>query len=106
MRVLQDEAFEYPQQHRLRLRQDLVVPETEDSYPLSGKKSLSFLIVSQFARFTVLSTVQFDCEPRLVTVKVQDIRIDRVLPTELETGQTPVTQKPPQQLLGICLLSS
>lgn len=53
---------------------------------------------------TVLRAVQFHGELRVRAVEIQNVFSNRVLPSEFETGKTPVPQRPPKRLFVLRLI--
>jgi len=53
----------------------------------------------------VLSTVQLDNQPAVRASEIGDIPADRVLATELESGEPPISQVLPQSFLSLRLVT-
>ena len=90
-------------QHRFRLLQHLLIPETDDRYPLPMKVRGALRIPAFFIGFVVLPAVHLDRQAGLVTVEIQHIRGNRVLAAEFQPAELPVSKQIPEQLLGIGL---
>ena len=64
------------------------------------------LLVIQFmGRIGMLSTVQLDCQMRLMTVKIDDKAVDWMLPAKFGPGKLARAQPRPKLTLGICLFA-
>ena len=70
--------------HAPQVGQHIVVPVTDDSDILVPKPTRA-MIIRVLPCIRVLPTIDFNSEAKTGTVKVQRIRPDRMLPSELET---------------------
>jgi len=52
----------------------------------------------------MLAAIDFYNQSLFTTYKIDDVRTDRLLPDEFSIGYLPVSQPPPQLLLGISLI--
>jgi hypothetical protein len=50
----------------------------------------------------VTGAIQFDSEPRVFTIEIEDSISHGALPSELETRQTSIAQRPPKLLFRGC----
>lgn len=78
--------------------QHAMVPEAEDMQSLRLKEFGAPLVVGDL--FRMLAAVQFDHEPRLGAVEVDDVRPLRNLATPFPTAELAITQDRPQT--GFC----
>jgi hypothetical protein len=77
------------------ISQHFVIPETQDAVAMFDEPVIADGVASVIG---VLATIDPDDEPLLSTDKIRDIRPDRLLPREFESGERPgtkVSPKPP-----------
>ena len=79
----------------------LVVPESKYEIPARFQSASALAIL--LAALTVLSAIRFDDQARGFAAKIHDVAIDRHLPTEFQSAQTPIPQPEPKHALGIHL---
>jgi hypothetical protein len=84
--------------HHPRARKHLGVPETENPEALRVKPGISCAVGRVFG---VLTAIGLDDQARRETGEVGDVAPDRDLPPELAVRQPTVSQKPPQNPLGV-----
>ena len=93
-------------QHRFRLLQHLMIPKTDDRYPLPSKIRCALCIPAFFIRFVVLRAVYLDRQAGRVTLEIQHIRRHRILASEFQSAELSISQQAPQQLLGVGLFDA
>ena len=93
MRGLSRDHFKYPLQHRLGLREHLMVPESYNRETLRFKISVTDLVF--FSAGRVLSAVHFNYKLTINAGKVTDIGANRMLPPKLASGDRSITQHLP-----------
>jgi hypothetical protein len=79
----------------------VVVPEPENADPFCGYGSASLFIRRDLAGLVMVTAVQFDAQTGLVTIEVEHVAADRVLPSELGSAKPAASQERPQELLCI-----
>jgi hypothetical protein len=89
-------------QNRLNLGQHRVIPIPSYVQTAGLKKSRPPDVALR--RFGMLTAVKFDDESRFAAAEVDDIGRDRVLPTELPSGEASIPQQRPKQSFGIGLV--
>ncbi len=85
-----------------RLTQDVAVPEPKHLKPTRLQSSRSDIIVRYLVE--VLAAVQFGDQLGVDAAEIGDVRVDRDLPTELETIELPVPECAPEVRFGVGLL--
>jgi hypothetical protein len=83
-------------EHRLCLGKYIVVPETQNPDATRFQKSSAGSIDG----FIVLRSIQFDRELCFVTIEVENVRRNRMLPSEFPAVQTVGSEVEPEFLLG------
>jgi hypothetical protein len=87
----------------MRVLNHLVIPKADYANALILKEASSLLVAASRWIRVMLPTVDFDRQPFFMTVKVEHVRVDWVLTSELTVGEPAVPQKPPHQRLGVGL---
>jgi hypothetical protein len=81
-----------------------MIPETNQANSLFCQRSrANFVAFAAFGRI-VLPAIELDGESSLVTVEVEDVRREQMLPSKLAAGKSAIAQDLPHQLFGIGLL--
>jgi hypothetical protein len=78
-----------------------MIPEPQHPNSLFIEKAATLRIGNARLFIIVLPTIHFHRQPRLSTIKIEYIAINRMLPPELGPIKLPPPQMPPQQLLCI-----
>jgi hypothetical protein len=76
-----------------------MIPETHDRITLRLKISAARVVF--FNLQGMLPAVHFNYKLTINTDKIADIGTDRMLPSELTTGNRPIAQQPPQAAFGV-----
>ena len=93
-------AFHHPGEIGIDIR----IPESKNPEALRLQKGVARLIRSSAFEHSMLTAVGFDDEFRPKRNKVDDVGTDGRLPAEMKALKT--TDRPPQQLLGMCRLAT
>lgn len=94
-------ALRAPKQDKLRspvgVRFDVIIPEPNDSPAVLFQECRSLRVVSR-RRFSVLTAIEFNRQPRFAAGQIDDVRADNELPGE----SRPVLPQPqPKQALRL-----
>ena len=84
-------------EHAARILEHLIVPETENSKAPITKMGIAAAVCEALG---VLTAVGFDDQPSLKASKIDDIRIDHMLTTELRLRHAPVAKHGPKPSLS------
>ena len=82
-----------------------MIPKSQNLYPLAAKVAAPSLIFENHICSIVLPAIKLHRQMSLMGVKVKNVLSHRMLPAELEP-EPAVSQKEPEQALGIGLLQS
>jgi hypothetical protein len=82
--------------NRSKLSLHLMIPESQRFDPLHGKKALALFIVLPLFRNTMSTAVEFNRQPGLDAIEIQEVVSARVLTPKFEMVETTVTQQTPQ----------
>ena len=88
-------------QHSVDILAGLVVPETNDCIAFSLKPSRAFGIARRVFVRSVLRTVHLDNQTRSQTRKIDNVRSNRDLSSEMAAGHWEPTQPSPELIPGI-----
>jgi hypothetical protein len=73
-----------------------VIPKSEDVDPLASKKLLPCAIAYLAGSIIMSATVQLSCQFGFWAIKIEDIRMKRMLPTKFVACEISVPQVPPK----------
>jgi hypothetical protein len=75
----------------------LGIPKSQDNNTFALEKSCPFLIERFLACKIATTAIKLDCETRLRAVKIEYVRLDRMLPPKFPTLQMPIAKLTPQE---------
>jgi len=87
-------------QHRIQLRQHLIIPVTQHAKILRLEPGIALCIAINFIR--MLPAINFNNQTRLQTDKIHYVATKLELPAEFITMHLPQSQTPPKFTLCIC----
>ena len=91
-----------PIEHPCWILQHLDIPKSQHPNPLLGQKCVTREIMFPLFGNIVNVTVQFHRHSFRRAIEIYHIRADRILPTKLELGKTPIAKPTPERSLSPC----
>jgi hypothetical protein len=88
-------------QDAIELLANLVIPKPQHRQASFGEKTISRSVAPSRFLVIVAASIEFNNEPRFRAVKVDDVRIDRVLSPEFVAAEISIAQTPPQNSFGV-----
>jgi hypothetical protein len=89
-------------QYSISICQRFIIPKTQHGDSLFLQPCTAFFIMLQLRILSVLSTIQLNSKFHFMTVKIEDVRTQRVLTAEFTVQQLSISQQPPKQLFRVC----
>ena len=96
-----EEGIPHRLQDPTRVCPYLVVPEAKHANALLLQVSRSPFIPASLIRFPMLSAIEFNGQPGLMTVEIQDVSANGVLSAKLGAPQLAISEKSPKKLLRV-----
>ena len=86
----------------IQLISELVIPKTFHVNAFEFQKRVALSVSFWRKRITVSKAVQFDVQSRFRTIEIQNVALDRVLPTKFVTCKSSTAQQLPKLLFSPC----
>ena len=87
--------------HTIEIRKHFIVLKSDDAHPVLRQPGIAPGISLKLGVATMLSPVDFHCQPPFSTEEVDNIRTDRSLPSEFQTFQLAPAENAPEPELCI-----
>ena len=82
----------------------IIIPESDNPYSSGCKYFCPFFVIKTLLFVCMASTIKLNSKSGIMTVEVENISTNRVLPSKFKTAETATPQEIPDQVFGICLL--